>query len=127
MKKYLFTAFAIAGFSIAGFTQIKPLLTAKISTPNALCEECKTKIETYLKRSDGITYINVNYRKGETTVKFLTDRINIEVIKTAIANAGFDADDVSANPEFYKKLPKCCKKPEDGGLPLKKPATVPPQ
>ena len=111
--------------TMASFSQTKPLLTAKIKTPNALCEECKTKIETYLKRYDGVTYISVNYRKGETTVKYLTDRTNIEEIKTAISNAGFDADDVPANPDFYKLLPKCCKKPEDGGLPLNKPPAKP--
>lgn len=122
MKKLLFTAFFFSGFVYAGHAQTKPLLTAKISTPNARCEECKTRIETYLKRYDGVTFISVNFRKGETTVKYLTDRINIEEIKAAIANAGFDADDVPANPEFYKRLPNCCKKPEDGGLPVKKPA-----
>lgn len=120
MKKLLIVAVALSAISAKSFSQVKPLLQAKISTPNALCEECKTKIETYLKRYDGVTYISVNYRKGETTVKYLTDRINIEEIKTAIANAGFDADDVPANPDFYKLLPKCCKKPEDGGLPPKK-------
>jgi copper chaperone CopZ len=123
MKKLLILAVAFSAISAKAFSQTKPLLTVKIKTPNALCEECKTKIETYLKRYDGVTYINVNFRKGETTVKYLTDRTNIEEIKTAIANTGFDADDVPANPDFYEMLPKCCKKPEDGGIPPKK--TVP--
>jgi len=71
--------------------------------------------ETYLKRYDGIGVVNVNYRTKETTVKYYTDRINIEEIKTAIANAGYDADDVPANPDSYNRLPITCKKPEDGG------------
>ncbi|MBS1620279.1 MAG: heavy-metal-associated domain-containing protein [Bacteroidetes bacterium] len=115
--KILLASVVITLFSLNSLAQVKPALTAKIKTPNARCEECKTKIETYLKRYDGIISINVNFRKGETTVKYVTDRINIEEIKTAIANVGFDADDVPANPDFYKLLPKCCKKPEDGGLP----------
>ena len=127
MRKFIIATIALATMSASAFSQIKPVLSAKISTPNALCEECKTKIETYLKRLDGVTYINVNYRKGETAVKYISDRVNIEEIKTAIANAGFDADDVPANPEFYKLLPKCCKKPEDGGKPIKKLPTGPPQ
>ena len=49
------------------------------------------------------------------TVKYLTDRTNIEEIKTAIANCGYDADDVPATEEAYQRLPKTCKKPEDGG------------
>jgi copper chaperone CopZ len=109
----------LAGLLLAGVltsqAQTKALQTAKIKTPNALCEACKTRIETYLKRIDGVQMVNVNFRRGETTVKFLTDRTNIEEIKTAIANQGYDADDITANEESYKKLPITCKKPEDGG------------
>jgi mercuric ion binding protein len=115
MKKLLFSIIAIAGLSISSSAQTKALLTAKISTPTVQCDMCKKNIETYLKRYDGIGYINVNVKRKETTVKYLTDRTNIEIIKTAIANAGYDADDIAANPDSYKQLPKCCKKPEDGG------------
>lgn len=115
MKRFLITTFALATLSMAGISQTKAVLTAKIKTPNALCELCKDRIETYLKRYDGVVYVNVNYHKGETTVKYLTDRTNIEEIKTAIANAGYDADDVSANADAYKRLPISCKKWEDGG------------
>lgn len=109
----------LAGFLLTGVlasqAQTKALQTAKIKTPNALCEACKTRIETYLKRIDGVQLVTVNFRRGETTVKYLTDRTNIEEIKTAIANQGYDADDVTANEESYKKLPVTCKKAEDGG------------
>ena len=115
MKKYLLTLLAITGFVTASFSQTKAQQTARISTPNVLCEECKKRITTYLDRYDGIQYLNINFRKGEIQVKYLTDRIDIEQIKTAIANCGYDADDVPANEEAYKKLPKSCKKFEDGG------------
>jgi len=115
MKKFLFSAVAIVGISLFVSAQTKTLLTARISTPTVQCDMCKERIETYLKRYDGVTYINVNVKRKETTVKYLTDRTNIELIKTAIANAGYDADDIPANADSYKQLPKCCKKPEDGG------------
>ena len=38
-----------------------------------------------------------------------------DALKAAIANAGYDADDIPANPDAYKLLPKTCKKFEDGG------------
>ena len=47
-------------------------------------------------------------------VTYLTDRIDLEQIKTAISNLGYDADDVPANEEAYRKLPGPAK-PEDGG------------
>jgi copper chaperone CopZ len=113
--KHALLLICLITISAVSFSQTKTLETAKIKTPNALCEACKTRIETYLKRYDGVISINVNFRRGETTVKYLTDRTNIEEIKTAIANIGYDADDITANPEAYKRLPITCKKPEDGG------------
>jgi copper chaperone CopZ len=115
MKKLLLGAIVLLGMTSVSFGQTKAVMTAVIKTPTALCENCKARIETYLKRHDGLIEANVNYRKGETKVKYITDRINIEEIKTAIANAGYDADDVPANEDSYNRLPKTCKKPEDGG------------
>ncbi len=126
MKRFLLSVLAIAGVSIAVSAQTKAQLTAKIKTPNALCENCKKRIETYLDRHDGITFVQVNYRRGETQVKYLTDRINIEEIKTAIANCGYDADDVTATEDSYKRLPLSCKKFEDGGGHPKPKPPVPP-
>ena len=115
MKKILVSFLAL--FLVAGISQaqVKPIVTAVIKTPNALCENCKKRIEAYVKPYDGILEILVNYRKGETKVKFVTDRINIEEIKAYIANCGYDADDVLAAEDAYKRLPITCKKPEDGG------------
>ena len=115
MEQILMAAIAIISLQSAVSAQTKPVMTAVIKTPNALCQECKTRIEGYLKQYNGILEVNVNYRKAETKVKYVTDRINIEEIKAAIANAGYDADDVPANEDSYKRLPKNCKKPEDGG------------
>lgn len=115
MKRFLFSAVAII-LSIAAFSQIKPVRVDTIKTPNALCEPCKIKIENYVKQFDGVLEINVIIKKGITKVKYVTDRVNIEEIKTAIANCGFDASEIPASPDFYKMLPPCCKKPEDGGI-----------
>lgn len=115
MKQFIITLLAITCFTPILFSQQKAQQTAKIKTPNALCQACKTRIETYLKRIDGVRVVTVNYLKGETTVKYLIDRTNIEEIKTALANSGYDADDIPANEEAYKRLPKTCKKFEEGG------------
>ena len=115
MKKIALFSFILLGLSTLTVAQTKALEVKKISTPEARCEACKTRIETYLKRIDGLRFVDVNFRKGETTVKYLTDRTNIEEIKTAIANLGYDADDVTANEESYKRLPLTCKKAADGG------------
>ena len=115
MKQIILSSIVFLGFSLFASSQMKAVATVKIKTPTVQCDECKGRIETYLKRYDGVAYINVNVKRKETTVKYITDRIDIEQIKTAIANAGYDADDVPANEDSYKRLPKCCKKTEDGG------------
>ena len=114
MKKLLFTVF-FAAVGVAAFSQTKAVQTAKFSTPTVQCDMCKNNIETYLKRVDGVITVNVNVRRKETTVKYYTDRTNDEALKTAISNVGYDANELKANPDSYKALPKCCKKPEDGG------------
>jgi len=91
------------------------LETVTISVPTVQCEECKDRIEKYLTREDGITLVKVDYKKKTCKVTYYWDRTTVENVKTAIANTGYDAGDVAADAEAYKKLPTCCKKPEDGG------------
>lgn len=111
--RLLFTA-AFFMFSAVAMGQMPRLQKAEIKTPTVQCEECKKIIEDIAPRYlDGLMKINVVWRAKKTVVQWYPDRTNLEEIKTAIANAGFDADDVTANPDSYKKLPDCCKKPQD--------------
>ena len=112
MKKIKLILLAIAGFVTPGFAQTKAVEKVVIKTPTVQCEQCKDRIENYLKREPGITSVRVDYKKKTTTITYMTDRNNIEQLKAAIANAGYDADDVTADEDAYKKLPKCCKKPD---------------
>jgi periplasmic mercuric ion binding protein len=107
--------FFLIGLAGTTMAQQKAQLTAVIKTPTVQCQQCKDRIEKYMSHEDGIVKINVDFKKKIATVTYLTDRTNIENIKALIANVGYDADDVTAEPDAYKRLPTCCKKPEDGG------------
>ncbi len=98
-------------FTATAFAQQKTSNKVVIQTPTVQCEMCKNRIESYLSREPGVSSVKVDYKKKTTTVTYLTDRNNIEQLRTAIANAGYDADDETAEETAYKKLPKCCKKP----------------
>jgi mercuric ion binding protein len=112
MKKLTLFMIAFLVISFTGWGQVKKAAqTVTIQTPTVQCEKCKKRIEDDLKRVDGVQKIVVDYKRKTTKVTFLNDRTNIEYIKTAIANIGYDADDIKANPEAYDKLPKTCKKP----------------
>lgn len=97
--------------------QQKKPVTSKIMTPGLQCDDCKLRVEDYLKFEDGIGKVVAYPKSRYVMVTYFTDRTNLENIKTAIANVGYDADDVTANEDSYKRLPTKCKKAEDGGHP----------
>ena len=115
MKKSMVLLFLGFTLALTASAQQKKPITVKIQTPGAICDECKRRIEQYMKYEEGVTKVVVYPHSKYTQVTYLADRTNVENIKTAIANIGYDADDVKANEEAYKNLPKTCKKPEDGG------------
>jgi copper chaperone CopZ len=94
------------------YAQQKAVQKAVIKTPTVQCDDCKARIEKYVMREYGVSSVKVDVKKKTTTVTWITDRTNIENIKAAIANVGYDADDVKAEESAYNKLPKCCKKPD---------------
>jgi periplasmic mercuric ion binding protein len=123
MKSLSLTVLSLLSFATFTFSQQKTVDKVVIKTPEAQCEPCKQKIELYISREPGIKEVVVDIKKKTTTVTFFTDRNNIEQIKTAIANAGFDADDVTAEETIYKRLPPCCKKQLP--VPTPKPSETP--
>ncbi len=115
MKKIQLFLLLVIGFAGGASAQMKAQMTAVIKTPTVQCDQCKNRIEKYMSHEEGIVKFAVDYKKKTATVTWLTNRTNIENIKAQIANTGYDADDVTAEPDAYKRLPTCCKKPEDGG------------
>ena len=120
MKHSFLLAILLLLGSLAATAQYKKPVIVQIKTPQAQCEECKVMIERFMKYEEGVAKVVVDFKKKITTITFLSDRTNIENLKTAMANLGYDADDITANEEVYKRLPKCCKRVEDGGGPPKK-------
>jgi periplasmic mercuric ion binding protein len=116
MKKLSILVILALGVSSASMAQAKKTAaTVTVKTPTVQCASCKQRVENYLSREEGVYKAVVDYKRKTAKVSYYTDRTNPENIKAAIANMGYDADDVTANEEAYKKLPTCCKKPADGG------------
>ena len=111
MKLLQLTLVSLFFLSISASAQQATNAKAVIKTPGLYCDACKDKVEQALFKQYGIISYKVDVKKLTTTVSWVTDRSDIEQIKTMIANAGFDADDVTADEDVYKRLPPCCKKP----------------
>lgn len=113
MKLFSLSVLAMFCFASAGFAQYQQTQKvsgkAVIKTPTILCEKCQEKVEFFISHTEGVTSCAVNIRKKTTTVTWLNDRTTLENIKTAIANLGYDADDIEAEEYAYKRLPKECK------------------
>ncbi|MBS1738409.1 MAG: heavy-metal-associated domain-containing protein [Bacteroidetes bacterium] len=108
MKNTFLLLISILAINLTGFGQVKPIQKAVINTPGVQDEACKTRIENYIAHEYGIIAVKADYKKHVVGVQWYSDRTNIENIKTAIANLGYDADDVTADPDAYKRLPKTC-------------------
>ena len=132
MKKLFFFALVAITFSNSSIAQNRKAEWATIKTPNVRCWECKVRLENYMKKETsqtggGIIKMMINMLSGTTRVQYYPDRVNLNYIKTAFANAGFDADEITAEPDSYKMLPPNCKRNEEGGGPKKgKPCHVQP-
>ena len=109
MKSFILGIIALTALSTASEAQNSAIQQAVIQTPGVQDEACKTRIENFLPREYGVAYVKADFRRHTVTVKWFKDRTNIENIKTALANMGYDADDVTADPDAYKRLPAACR------------------
>jgi periplasmic mercuric ion binding protein len=113
MKAFSLSLLAIFSFVTVSFAQYQQTQKvsgkAVIKTPTVLCDKCKDRVEFFIGHTEGVTSVKVNIRQKTTTVTWLNDRTTLENIKVAIANLGFDADDIEAEETAFKMLPKECK------------------
>ena len=134
MKKFL-PAVVLFFFTLNAQSQVmqQKAVWATISVPQMKCWACKERLDNYLLKEKGpegdagILKWTINMNAATIRIQYVPDRINLDYIRTAINNAGFDADSSKAEPDSYKMLPPICKRKEDGGGPQKgKPCNIPP-
>lgn len=102
--------FCVISSSVAQYQQTqKAAGKAVIKTPTVQCNVCKDKVEFFISHTEGVSSVKVNIKQKTTTVTWINDRTTLENIKVAIANLGYDADDIEAEEYAFKRLPKACK------------------
>ncbi len=74
------------------------------------CESCGQNIYNKLTENRGIKSIRIEDEINAISVKYNPKKINLDQIESAIAKAGYDANNTKANFESYQKLDNCCKK-----------------
>ena len=84
-----------------------------ITISTAQCGMCENSISNTLKSVDGVKKVKVDLATKVATVIFDPTVVQVENLESAISNAGYQANETSANAEVYKNLPGCCKLPAD--------------
>lgn len=133
MKKQLILAIMFVMTSNYLLAQQDKALWVTIKSANLRCWECKEKLEKYLivenqaSMETGVVQWKINLLQGEIKLQYFPDRVSPDIIRTALNNAGFDADNEKATEDAYKLLPAACKRAVDGGGPqLRKPCHLQP-
>jgi periplasmic mercuric ion binding protein len=83
--------------------------TVQIKT-SAVCKMCKAKIERELAFEKGVKNATLDVPSQILTVSFNPQKTDVDKIRKAINQTGYDADELPANPKAYDKLDDCCKK-----------------
>lgn len=104
MKRILTTGCAVL-LALTVFAQDKKTETFKVY---GNCHMCEERIETSLKKKDGILKKEWDIETKMLTVSYDPAKTDLNTIKHKVAEAGYDSDDVRATDEAYNKLHGCC-------------------
>ena len=74
---------------------------------------CAITIEEALTKVDGVKNALVDMDALTVTVAYDIDKTGVKSLESAISNAEYQANGITANLEANKTLPKCCKLPAD--------------
>lgn len=80
---------------------------------SAQCGMCKERIEKTLAYEKGVVDVTLDLKTKIVTVVYNPRRTQPDAIRLAITQTGYDADQLKADEKAYKRLPPCCKKPDD--------------
>lgn len=83
--------------------------TIRIKT-SAVCDMCKETIEKTMAYEKGVKESTLDVDSKVLTVTFDPKKTTAEKIKMAVTKAGYDADELQAEPKAYSNLNACCKK-----------------
>ena len=83
--------------------------TVKIKT-SSQCDMCKETIEKQMAFEKGVKSAVLDVESSVLTVTYNPKKTNPDLIRKAVTEAGYDADDLPAVQKAYDNLHECCKK-----------------
>jgi copper chaperone CopZ len=109
MRKIVFAlTIFIYSFSVV-VAQDKNPEQIKIKT-SSVCKMCKNTIEKALSFEKGVKSSDLDVPSQVITVSYNPRKTDVNKIKKAINESGYDADEMPAEKKAYDRLEDCCKK-----------------
>ena len=110
---FLLIAILSVGLRAAELPEMRKAKTVVVKS-SVICGSCKARVERGLKALDGVDAVVVDLNSKQVKVKYDPNKLSTQQIKLAIANMGYDADDMKKDEAAYAKLPMCCQKQMPG-------------
>lgn len=98
-----------AGSSLAQDGSKDKLAMLDIHT-NAVCNDCKERIESEMLYAKGVRSVSVDLDKETIHVEYKAGKTDPAKLREAVAKIGYLADDVQPDASARAALPDCCKK-----------------
>jgi copper chaperone CopZ len=74
------------------------------------CESCGARLEQAVYSEKGIKRVDLDEKQKTLNIIYNPNKTSPDKIRKAISKAGFDADNVKADPKAYARLDECCRK-----------------
>jgi copper chaperone CopZ len=125
MKKVIFSVAIVAAMVFTGCKSEKKETTKTEQTESKMavteasfgvrgnCGMCKKTIETAANSVDGVASATWDKAKKKMDVSFDATKTDAKAVEMAIANSGYDTQNMMGNLDAYKELPQCCKYDHD--------------
>ncbi|WP_020570559.1 heavy-metal-associated domain-containing protein [Neolewinella persica] len=98
--------------ALFGFIAMAAPTEKIIIQTNAICGMCKTSIEASLTALEGVKSAELDLVTKKVKIKYDDKVLDAATLRQAIANTGYNADDVPARPKAQEALAACCKPKE---------------
>ena len=82
--------------------------TKFVTEVNGNCEMCQSRIQKAAFSVPGVKSAVWSIETHQLSLILNEEKTSILAVKTAIAKAGYDTDEVKATAASYDKLPGCC-------------------
>lgn len=114
MKNIIYIFLAFISFTTASAQQSKNqkavIKTAIYCDHCKECETCGKNFQANMLKIKGVKMYELDDKKMIITIYYNSQKTNLQTIKTAISQLGYDAEDIKADVTAYENLDGCCKK-----------------